>query len=166
MPDHDESKHDLLANIGRERTALDILLTPLDDEAMLGPARNDGWTAKDMLAHLTAWEQRVLRWIERWRATGEPGRPEVGVTWEDFDGLNERDYAAAKEQSLTDVRREARESYKAVAGAVDAMSDDELAVRPETADGPSWSWIIGANTYRHYKEHHKEMEAWWEEKEA
>ena len=129
MPDHDESKHDLLANIGRERTALDDLLAQLHDRAMLAPARDDGWTAKDILAHLTTWEQRLLRWIERWRATGEPGRPEVGVTWEDFDGLNERDYAAAKEQSLTDVRREASESYEAITSTVVAMSDDELAVR-------------------------------------
>ena len=99
MPDDIENKHDLLANIGRERTALDNLLAPLNDEAMLRPARDDGWTAKDILAHLTAWEQRLLRWIERWRATGEPGRPEVGVTWHNFDSLNERDYAAAKENS-------------------------------------------------------------------
>ena len=114
------------------------------------------------MAHLTTWEQRLLRWIERWRETGDPGRPEVGVTWAGFDSLNERDYAAAKERSIADVRREASASYETVANAVDAMSDDELAVRPETADGPSWSWIIGANTHEHYQEHRAEMEAWWE----
>ena len=163
MPDDNENKQDLLTNIRRERTALDDLLAQLHDRAMLAPAREDGWSAKDILAHLAAWEQRLLRWLARWRETGDPGRPEVGVTWDDFDGLNERDYVVAKEKSLEEVRREAGVSYQAIASALDAMSDDELATRPETADGPSWSWIVGANTYRHYKEHRAEMEAWWKE---
>lgn len=166
MPGETENKQELLANIQRERAALDDLLTPLDDHAMLAPARNDGWTAKDILAHLTAWEQRLLRWTERWRETGDPGRPEVGVTWAGFDSLNERDHVAAKEKSVADVRGVASESFVAVARKVEAMSDDELAVSPETADGPSWSWIIGANTYRHYREHRAEMEAWWEKENA
>ena len=55
-------------------------------------ARDDGWTAKDVLAHLTAWEQRLLRWIERWRETGDPGRPEVGVTWAGFELNRVRTY--------------------------------------------------------------------------
>ena len=165
MPDG-ESKQDLTTNIQRERAQLDALLAGLDDEALLRPARDDGWTAKDILAHLTAWEQRLLRWIERWRETGDPGRPEVGVTWDEFDGLNERDYVAAKEQSLADTQGNAHESYEAIKTALDAMSDDELTVRPETADGPSWAWIVGANTYRHYQEHRSELEAWWKEHDA
>ncbi len=166
MPDDNENKQDLLAKIRRERAQLDALLTGLADEAMLAPARDDGWTAKDMLAHLTAWEQRLLRWIERWRETGDPGRPEIGITWDGFDSLNERDHAAAKETSVADVRRAAHESYEAMVNAVDEMTDGEFAVRPETADGPSWSWIIGANTYRHYQAHHAEMEAWWKKENA
>ncbi|MCH8009830.1 MAG: ClbS/DfsB family four-helix bundle protein [Chloroflexi bacterium] len=162
MPNGNETTQDLLAAIKRERAQLDGRLGQLSDQNMLTPAREDGWTAKDVLAHLTAWEQRLLRWIERWHETGDPGRPEVGVTWADFDGLNERDYAAAKENPLADVRREARESYEAVLLAIKALSDDQMATRPEASDGPSWSWIVSANTYRHYREHRAEMEAWWE----
>ncbi len=165
MPGDNETKVALLANIRRERAQLDDLLAPLDDHAMLAPARDDGWSAKDMLAHLTAWEQRLLRWIERWRETGDPGRPELGVTWDEFDGLNERDYVAAKAKSVAEVQGKAGESYEAMVAEVDAMSDEELAAHPETADGPSWSWVIGANTYRHYQPHRAEMEAWWEKRD-
>ena len=108
MPNGNETTQDLLAAIKRERAPLDGRLGQLSDQNMLTPARDDGWTAKDILAHLTTWEQRLLRWIERWHETGDPGRPEVGVTWAGFDTLNERDYAAAKENRLADVRREAR----------------------------------------------------------
>ncbi len=162
MPDDNENKQYLLAKIRRERAQLDALLASLDDEAMLAPAREDAWTAKDILAHLTAWEQRLLRWLERWRETGDPDRPEIGVTWDGFDTLNERDYTAAKEKSVADVRKEAGESYEAVVRALGELSEDELATHPEMPDGPSWSWIIGANTYRHYQPHREEMEAWRE----
>ena len=108
MPNGNETTQDFLAAIKRERAPLDGRLGQLSDEALLRSARDDGWTAKDILAHLTAWEQRLLRWVGRWQATGDPGRPEVGVTWAGFDTLNERDYAAAKENRLADVRREAR----------------------------------------------------------
>ena len=160
MPDDNHTKHDLLTAIRRERTKLDALLAPVDEPAMLAAARDDGWTAKDILAHLTTWEQRLLRWIERWPTTGDPGRPEIGVSWDGFDELNERDYLATKDMGLPDVRRASTKAYEAVITALDSMTDDDLALRPETADGPSWSWIIGANTHRHYEEHRKEMAAW------
>ena len=163
MPDDDRTKQDLLTAIRRERAKLDALLASLNEPAMLTAIRDDGWTAKDILAHLTAWEQRLLRWIERWRETGNPGRPEVGVTWDGFDMLNERDFHEAKEKSPADVRREASESYEAVLRTLEVLSDEDLKLRPETPDGPSWSWIIGANTNRHYEEHRKEMAAWQQE---
>ena len=157
-------KDELLARIARDRALLTDAIARLDDEAILAPSRNDGWTAKDILAHLTAWEQRLLRWIERWRATGDPGRPEVAVTGERMDQINDEDYLAAREKPIVDVRRESSDSYDAIMRAVDGMGDDELAQCPESADGPSWFWIIGASTYEHYEEHREEMEAWQNER--
>ena len=164
MPNDNHTKPDLLAEIQRERTKLVALLAPLDEAGMLVAVRDDGWTAKDILAHLTAWEQRLLRWLERWRTTGDPGRPEVGVSWDDFDALNERDFQTAKETALPDVRRASTEAYEAVIGVLESMIDDDLAVHPETPDGPTWSWIFSANTWEHYKEHREEIEAWGKEK--
>lgn len=154
------TKSDLLAAIRRERAALDQLLAPMDEAHMLAAARNDGWTAKDILAHITAWEQRVLAWLDRWRATGRPQRPEPGVTWDKGNWLNDRDYEAAKAMPPADVRSEAASSYAAILLTVAALSDEELAARPEGPEGPSWSWIVGANTYEHYLEHREEIEAW------
>jgi hypothetical protein len=45
---------------------------------------------------------------------------------------------------------------------IEAMSDAELAERSEGPDGPSWAWIIGANTYEHYREHREQIESWRE----
>lgn len=157
------TKPDLLAAMRRERVALDELLAALDDAAMAAVTRDDGWTAKDVLAHLTAWEQRVLAWLDRWRATGRPERPEPGVTFAEGDALNVRDYEAAKGKPLADVRSEAGVSFAAVVRAVETLSEDELAVRPDAPDGPSWAWIVGANTHQHYDEHRQEIGRWLNE---
>jgi hypothetical protein len=165
MPDatHDLNKQDLLAAIRAERVRLDALFAPLGEAQMLAAARNDGWTAKDILAHITAWERRVPRWVQRWRATGDPQRPEPGVAFAEGDTLNRRDYLTARATPLVAVRRQAASSYDAVLAAVETLSDVDLAVRPDWKDGPSWSWIIGANTHEHYHEHREEMEAWLRE---
>lgn len=159
MPD-DLSKADLLAAVRSERGPLDALFESMGDAAMLAPARDDGWTGKDILAHITTWERRLLTWVQRWRSTGDPARPEVGIKWKGIDALNERDYLAARETPLAAVRRQADAAYEAVLTAVEAMSEEELLVHPEGKDDPAWSWIIGANTHEHYKEHREEMEAW------
>ena len=161
MPD-DLSKQDLLAAIRRERARLDQLFASLNDANMLLPARDDGWTAKDILAHVTTWERRLITWIQRWCSTGDPARPEVGIVWKGIDPLNERDYLAARATPLIAVRRQAASSCDAVLAAVEAFSDLEFAVHPDLDDGPSWSWIIGANTHEHYLEHRGELEAWLE----
>jgi len=160
MPDDNETKQELLDAIRRERATFDEFVAGFDDEAMLRGARDDDWTPKDVVAHVTAWEQRALRWLNRWRETGNPGRPEIGVTWEGMDEINDADYRASREKSPADVRGEAEESYARIVATLEAIDDAELAAKPETADGPSWAWIIGANTYEHYEEHREEMEAW------
>ncbi len=46
------------------------------------------------------------------------------------------------------------------------MPEEDFAVHPETPDGPTWSWIIAANTFEHYQEHREEMEAWQQENQG
>jgi hypothetical protein len=155
---NDPPKSELFAAIRAERDKLDALLRGFDDAVMAAPAREDGWSPKDILAHLTAWEKRLCTWVDRWRSTGDPGRPEPGVTWQRMDPLNARDYAAAKTKDLDAIRAESGASHERVLRVVESMNDEDLRARVEGPEGPSWSWIIGANTYEHYEEHRKEME--------
>ena len=119
----------------------------------------DGWTAKDYLAHLTAWQRRLVQWWDE----GEAGRPrqwpEPGFTFEQVDALNERDWRASRERPLDEVRRE----FKATAGAVEALigrlTDDEL----NDAERVPWLGFegrhaIAGNTYGHYAEHFEALE--------
>jgi hypothetical protein len=168
MPDVTDvlGKQELVAAVRKERAKLNELFASLDGTAFLAPARADGWSAKDVLAHITAWERRLLSWIERWRATGSPQRPEPGMAWDAIDALNERDYQSSKAAPAADVRREAAASYEDVQRTIDTLTDRELTERTETWDMLSLSWIVGANTHEHYLEHREEIEAWRSERPA
>ncbi len=54
------TKDELLNSIRSERAILDALVSSLDDSAMSEPALADGRSVKDVLAHITVWEQLRL----------------------------------------------------------------------------------------------------------
>ncbi|HXK32630.1 MAG TPA: maleylpyruvate isomerase N-terminal domain-containing protein, partial [Dehalococcoidia bacterium] len=57
-------KRALIALTRRERGRLDDAVGALAVSRLTEPAFNDGWSVKDALAHVAAWEQRCLGWIK------------------------------------------------------------------------------------------------------
>lgn len=119
----------------------------------------EGWTAKDYLAHLTAWQRRMVRWFEEGAAGQFRERPEPDFTFEQVDELNERDWRADRDRSLDDVRAEFARTADAVEALIGRLSDDDL---NDPARAP---WLgfearhtIAGNTYGHYAEHFDVLE--------
>ena len=134
------------------RARLDADLAAISDAAMLERI-DDAWTRKDVLAHLEAWERRVVALLDILRAGAEPD--DDG----DTDQLNERFYRAGRDRALDDVRAGEREAYAAVLAAIDGASDEEL------FDGHHFAWTDGdpladwfrGNTDEHYDEHREQL---------
>jgi len=138
--------------IAAGRARLEATLAAFSDEAMLERI-DDAWTRKDVLAHLEAWERRVVTLLEVLRAGAEPD--DDGGT----DQLNERFYRAGRDRALDDVRAGEREAYAAVLAAIDGASDEEL------FDGHHFAWTDGdpladwfrGNTDEHFDEHREQL---------
>ena len=115
---------------------------------------DEGWTAKDYLAHLTAWQRRLARWFEEGRAGQFRAGPEPGFTFEQVDALKERDWLASRDQPLEAVQREFGETADAVEALVGSLEDDDL---NDAARAPWFGFearhAIAGNTYGHYDEH-------------
>jgi hypothetical protein len=134
------------------RARLDADLAAISDAAMLERI-DDAWTRKDVLAHLEAWERRVVTLLDILRGGAEP--EDDG----DTDQLNERFYRAGRDRALDDVRAGEREAYAAVLAAIDGASDEEL------FDGHHFAWTDGdpladwfrGNTDEHYDEHREQL---------
>jgi len=134
------------------RIRLDTALANFSDEAMLDRI-DDEWTRKDVLAHIEAWERRVVDLLERLR-TGEPPAEQV-----ETDELNARFHAADRARSLADVRAGERAAYERMLAAIDGAADEEL------FDGTHFAWTDGdrladwfrSNGDEHYDEHLEQL---------
>ena len=147
------NKNELLANIRRERATLDALVTSLSEAQMIAPELDAGWSVKDVLAHITAWEQLCLKWIREGR------RDEGPFTQESIDAFNQSIFDANKGRALDAIREESKRSYVAIVETVEALADD-LDAAPAWAPGRPLGEIISSNSDEHYREHIEQIEAW------
>jgi hypothetical protein len=118
------NKTELLSAITATHAELAAAAAALDDDALAGPApAMDGWTRKDVLAHLTWWSDHSVRVVEALRAGREPYVRDA--SW-DADTENARILAEYRDISPRDARRSEAESFARLVAAVEAASEVEL----------------------------------------
>ena len=134
------------------RARLDAALARYDDPAMLDRV-DTSWTRKDVLAHIEAWERRVVDLLDRLR-TGDVTHDAI-----ETDELNARFHARDRNRQLAEVRASEAEAYRAMLAAIDGASDEEL------FDGTHFAWTDGdplagwfrGNGDEHYDEHLEQL---------
>lgn len=127
------SKSELIAAARARHAALDTFLEAQPQRALTRLDPGTGWSVKDILAHLTAWEQLCLGW---WRAgqRGEtPALPAVGYKWSQLPALNAAIWKAHHRRRYADVVLDYRASFAEILAAIDGLSDVELFSRRQVA---------------------------------
>lgn len=159
----------LIARTRRERGRLDDAIGALPPARLTEPAFNDGWSVKDALAHVTAWEQRCLGWIEASLRGEDPAdRREFAAAADDeqkraavVHGFNARVYSQNRTRPLDDVLAAYRRSFAELMRTLDSLSDDDLFNGqrfPWTGGHPLAAFVRG-NADEHYAEHARQIEA-------
>lgn len=154
----------LLAEIRRQHDELDAVLARVPADRLEQPLEGEGWSVKDILAHIVAWEQVLLYW---WQAgqTGEtPTDPSPGLSDDDVERLNTAFYQAGLLRPLADVQDDYRRSYAQVMAmlqAAPAAALEQPGYFPWAEGQPFASFTI-ANTSDHYQEHRLQIAAWLE----
>lgn len=149
-------KSELLARIPPARRALEDVIASLDD-AQLSVRGNDGWTVRDHLSHIAAWERMVVAHL-----TYGNDHETAGLSVEAFAGatlneLNARLYELHSDDALEDVRAEFTAAHASITELIARLSEEDL-VRPYWDDDPSLRPVIeklSGDTYRHYLEHRR-----------
>lgn len=164
MNEIDEPRNhaELIELIRRERAALENTLSRLDEEQLLQPLGSDGWTVKDLLAHITIWEQRMVQWMRESLRGYTPERPAPGMTWDDLDRLNQINYEESKDRSLDSVLGEFNRSHHQVLQIVGELTQEDLFDPQRFAwrnGDPIWH-MVAANTWWHYREHNETIRSW------
>lgn len=109
----------------------------------------DHWSAKDHIAHLTAWRKRLVHILRT------AARDETPPVYHDLDHLNAESYEQDRYLTWPDVLAEADEVTDEVAAIVSELPEDLLA-DPNRFAGregvPLWRTVLG-NTYWHVMTH-------------
>lgn len=108
--------------------------------------RSDGWTHKDVVAHVAAWHAFAVRRLRQI----ELGEPRESV---DGDALNAHVKAHIEGVPWATVLNEAKQAYTAFLAAIEAAPTAVL----EGDDGCG-TFVITANGFGHYAEHLRDCE--------
>jgi hypothetical protein len=157
------SKAELVSQISNSRARLQTAIDAFDDREAVEPVLADGWSIKDVMAHVAEWELYVVRRIEA-RRRGEV--PEVWATSEEgTDATNARLFTQNRDRSLAEIARFYHDAQKQVLDVIESMSEADLLDDSKREDvigpwrSPVWMHISG-NTFWHYEEHAEAVEAY------
>jgi len=84
------------------------------------------WSVKDVLAHLTEWQQMVLGWYHAGQAGETPALPAPGFKWSELPALNQAIYEKHLDRPLPAVLEEFRTAYRQVTAWVESLSEEDL----------------------------------------
>jgi Protein of unknown function (DUF1706) len=132
------------------------LVNQVEEAGGLSQAGADGWTVKDHLAHIAAWEHSLIALIQGHDRESAMGLSEAV---EGIDNVND----AIRKLHETDTAGEALgyfgDSHAQLVAALGKLSDADLQkpyshYQPSDPDEqrPVVGWVAG-NTYEHYAEH-------------
>lgn len=153
------SKARLLETLQTERARWDALVAKISPERMCVPATESGWSAKDIIAHVTYYERWMLGWLEdavRGKLTAASHRDLLSV-----DERNTIIFEENRDRPLDDLVRESRSVFERLVQLVQMLPERDLLDphRYERYVVPFWYeshalWeCIAGDSYEHYEQH-------------
>ena len=146
---------ELRERIHSSYTALEQTIAQLSDAQLTTPI-DGSWSAKDMLAHIAAWEQVTIHFHVGDRSFEDVTQlTNVPYATTPVDQINEAFYARDRDLPLAQVLQSFRSSHQELLAMLDGMSEADLFKSYTPAgrsSGQLFEWIIG-DSYDHYDEH-------------
>ena len=148
------SKKDLLADIDLQHQKLSQQFEGLAHaERYRKGVWGDDWSFKDLMIHMTVWEQMLLTWYHQGLEDGDPELPAPGYKWNETPRLNREIQKKYARQSWNDSKKSFDSSFAEVRRIVSAMSEKELfevGIYRWTRKNKLIAYV-SANTASHYR---------------
>ncbi len=147
------TKAELLAMLRENRALFERMLGMVPAARMTD---DSGWSGKDIVAHITAWEQRLIGWLIIAARDETPQIPAPGMTWGDIDALNAVIYARDRDRPLDDVLAASGHSFQQLLEQIDVFAEADLIYLRRYAwmEGkPLWRRVTAGPGYGHYQGH-------------
>lgn len=153
------NKADLIQRIETEWARLQSSLDGLSEEQLHTPGVVGDWSIKDILAHITAWQTRLITAMFKAEKGFQPETTGGGAA---VDKLNEKFYREMKDRPFDQVWDDLDASYHQLLRRLENWSDKDLfdAKRFKWMRGEPFERYIAGDSYEHYAEHAAQIEAW------
>lgn len=115
---------------------------------LVDPVLPNGWSVKDIVAHLAAWEWRCAALLEQADVSNAPLQAEP-----DVDALNQETFEERRLWGWEEVDDDARAAHRALLKAIKKMPTERL-------KDPVVYNAIAAETWEHYVEHLPAVQIW------
>ena len=143
---------ELLRRIERAWADLKASYTGLSAEQLTEPGVTEGWSVRDILAHVTTWEEEALKYLPLILEGGTP--PRYSVTYGGIDAFNAAMTAQKARWSLPEVLARLDDVHRRLVALVQAAPEAEL-VRDTR-----FRRRLRLDTYSHYPKHAEAIRTW------
>ena len=153
------NKQELIQRIETDWARLQASLDGLSEEQLHTPGVVGEWSVKDILAHIAAWQTRLIAAMFKAEKGLIPDTTGGGTT---VDKLNAQWYREMKDRSFDQVWEDLDASYHQVLARLENLSEQDL-VEPKRfkwMKGEPFERYLAGDSYEHYVEHAGQIEAW------
>jgi hypothetical protein len=160
------NKSELLQWLQQQHRQWETLLEQIGPERMDQPGVNGAWSMKDMVAHLTGWNRRLVAYMQAAQAGHREPPPPWPAELQTDDEINDWIYRSNRGRSVAAVLRETQQVFQQLFALVEDLPDD---VRIE----PEWHlvWLNGerfpaGEFFDHFRDDHEQDVRNWLAKQA
>ncbi len=150
MPAERKTRDQVLGLIRQRRHELEAALARIPEDRLEEPLLDGGWSARDLMAHVTHWEMAFL--------SNLGGPPPPVADRGSADATNRAVYEYHHTRPLADVRQEFADTHRRLVERVAEFDDDGLNAQPVAGnDQVVWQYVAG-DTWEHYPEHTAQLD--------
>ena len=145
------NREQLLNRLESAWASLQESFTGLSDDQLMEPGASEEWSVRDILAHVTTWEQEALRYLPLIVNGQTPPR------YSQYGGLNAFNAqmtAQKKSLALPDVLRQLSSTHRRLVEYLQSVPEEQFS--SETR----FRHRLRLDTYSHYRLHSTVIRAW------
>lgn len=147
-------RQQLLKRLGKAWAALKESYNGLSDWQLTEPSVTENWSAKDILAHVTTWEEEALKYLPLILRGDRP--PRYSIMYGGIDAFNAQRTEQKRDLSLPAVLQQLEETHRQLIDYVQTVAEEQFT--QETR----FRRRLRLDTYSHYAEHAKMIREWRE----
>jgi hypothetical protein len=148
------NRQQLLKQLDKAWTVLKESYAGVSESQLTEPGVTGHWSVKDIIAHVTTWEEEALKYLPLLLTGGKP--PRYSKQYGGIDAFNAQMTEQKRGLSLSDVLRQQEDTHHRLIDYVQNAPEEQFT--RETR----FRRRLRLDTYSHYPKHAKAIRAWRE----